>query len=260
MSILSNEIKIYAASGTPEDDTTLAGGSIDLTTRMIFDDYVLANTPGTSGDGSLRYSSTNNADSGKQIVAYGRATNGSLINETGTLGNSGVLATGTKVFERILKVTAPAHDYDIQIQDSTGNIVLTMESGIQEVRRPFYNVSSSPTEAKIYYDKFFIKNTNATLSLLNASIIENSGGIASSITFALSNVINDSDTFTNRLTQPTVTGVDGFSSTTKSLLTNVGVSDLEPGSGIGCYLCLSLPSGTAASKSFYSISISGESI
>jgi hypothetical protein len=260
MSVTSSDIKIYTASGTPEDDTTLAGGQIDLTTQMIFDSYELANIPATSGNGTLRYSSTNNADSGKQIVAYGRKVNGSLVNETGTLENSGILATGTQVFERILKVTAPAHNYNILVQDSTGNTILTMESGIQEVRRPFYNVSSSPTEAKTYYDKFFIKNTNATLSLLNASIIENSGGVASSITFSLSNSINDSDTFTNRLTQPTATGADGFSSTAKTLLTNVGVSDLEPGSGIGCYLCLSLPSGTAASKSFYSISISGESI
>lgn len=260
MSVIASDIKVYAASGTPEDDSTLAGGPINLTTRVLFDDVSLANVPSAEGgDGTLRYTSTNNGDSGVSVVAYGRNTAGSLVQETGVLGNSGVLTTGTQVFERILKVTSEAHDYDVQVQDSDANVILTMESGITTVRRPFYNVSSSPSEDKVYYDKVFVKNCNESLALLNVSIIE-SADPSTFIEYALSDEINDSDTFTNRLTQPTATGAGGFSSTTKTLLANAGTSDLGPGSGIGCYLSLSLPSGQAAAKTYYTMQISGESI
>lgn len=264
MSVTSSDLKFYMAASHPSGDAGTVGGAIDTTVRCLFDDATLANAPNASGgDGTLRYKSTNNADNGTTVTIYGRNAAGSLVSEAKNLGNSGVVVTGTQVFERLIWGTVATHGYDVQINDSAGNNILTIESGVTGVMRPFIGIASSPSEELNFYSKVFLKNTNSTLALLNTNIIESADPL-SKLTFAIEDAVNDNGTTTNRLTAPTASelGAAGFDSATKTLAsqTDAGTADLGPGSGIGVWLKLSLPSGTASQKTTYTLSISGETI
>lgn len=265
MSVTSTDLRFFAAANMVSGDSGTVGGAIDITREVIFDDATLANTPTASGgDGTLRYESTNNADSGVTVTVYGRNTAGSLIEEARDVGNSGVDVTGTVVFERILWAALDSHNYDIKVNDSSGNNIFTIESGITGIMRPFLGISSSPSADTTVYSKVFLKNVNAVNALLDTNVIENAGGVASYMTFALEDAVNDNGTSTDRLTSPAVgeIGSAGFDSATKSLATqtDAGTTDLGPGTGIGVWLKLVIPSGEAATKSTYSLSVSGSTI
>lgn len=264
MSVTSTDLKFYASANMPSGDSGTVGGAIDTTRRVLFEDSALANSPAASGgDGTLRYLSTNNADSGATVTIYGRNAAGSLIEEAKDVGNSGVVVTGTAVFERILWAALDSHNYDIKVNDSAGNNILTVESGVTGVLRPFLGVSSSPSADVTVYSKTFLKNTNSVNALLNAAFIETADP-TTYLTFALEDAINDNGTATNRITAPTASeiGPTGFSNDTKTLAqqTDAGTTDLAPGSGIGVWLKLTIPSGSAATKSTYTLSVSGETI
>lgn len=261
MPITSNDIKIYAGdSGVPENATDPCGGALDTTTRLVFGDADLVNNPAASGgDGTFQCHGTNNADSGVSITVYGRNAAGSLINEVETILDSGTNVPGSSVFERIMKIVADSHDYDIVIEDSDSNEILTMESGVTTVIRPFYNVSSELSVSKTFYSKAFVYNNHGSLSLLSASIVESADPLGK-VTFAVGSSFDDPEFIANRTTGPTGTGVDGFSSSAKSLLDNVGSSDLGAGTGIPVWLKLDLDAGDTAQKSTYTISISGQTV
>ena len=261
MPITSSDIKIYAGdSGIPENSGDPCGGAMSTATRLIFGDAALANAPAASGgDGTFSCNSTNNADNGVTVTVYGRNPAGSLINEAETLGNSGVAVDGASVFERIMKVTAEAHNYDIEIKDSAGNEILTMESGVTTVIRPFYNISSDVSSAKTYYSKCFVYNNHGSLSLLSAYVNESADPL-NKLTFALGSAFDDSEVVANRTTAPTGTGAGGFSSASKTLLANAGSADLGAGTGIACWLKLDLDAGDSPQKSTYTLSINGETI
>jgi hypothetical protein len=261
MSIVASDIVVYGAANIAEDDSNTHGGAIATTTRYIFGDATLVNAPAASGgDGTLLYNSTNNTDNGITVTAYGRNVGGSLVSEAKTLGNSGVAVTGTQVFERILKVVTDAHSYNIEVKDSAGNEVVTIESGVTTVRRPFYNVSSDPNSEKIFYEKAFVKNNHATLNLLGASFIDGGGDSNGYITFALPNAVNDTESVANRVTAPTGTGADGFSASTKTLNTNVGSADLSAGDAVAVWMKMTLPQSAVAGKDTWTLQVSGSTI
>jgi hypothetical protein len=261
MSVTANDIVVYGAANIAEDDSNTHGGAVATSKRYIFGDAALANNPAASGgDGTLRYNSTNNADNGVNVVVHGRNLGGSLVSETGTLGNSGVVQTGTQVFERILKIITDAHNYNVDVKDSSANEVATIESGVVEVRRPFYNVSSDPNAEKTYYEKVFVRNNNAVLNLLGATFIDGGGDINNYITFALPNAVNDSESLTNRLTPPTGTGSDGFSASTKTLNTNVGTPDLNASTAVAVWMKMTLPQNAVAGKDTWTLQVSGSTI
>ncbi len=261
MSVTSEQIVVYGAANIAENNTSGHGGTIDTSKRYIFGDHILANNPAASGgDGTLRYFSTNNADSGTDVTVTGRNLGGSIVSETRTLANSGVVQTGTQVFERIMKVDVDAHNYDVVVQDSNSNEVVSLESGVLEIRRPFYNASSDPNGEITYYEKTFIKNNNPTLNLLEATFIDGGGDSEGYITFALANAVDSDESLANRLTPPTGTGVGGFSKDTKTLDDEAGQLDLQAGEAIPIWIKMTLPENEGASKDFWSLSISGQTI
>lgn len=264
MSVIASDLVFYASAGMVSGDSDTVGGAIDLTREIIFDDAVLCNSPAASGgDGTLRYVATNDADNGVTVNVRGRNSEGSLVEEAKDVGNSGVDVTGTQVFERILWASLDDHDYDIQVNDSDGNNIFTVGSGVTGIMRPFIGISSDPSENKDFYSKIFLKNNNSTNALLNANIIENADP-STFITFAIEDAVNDNGTSTNRLTAPNAAtiGPSGFDSNTKTLAaqTDAGTTDLGAGSGIGVWLKISLPSGQASSKTTYTMQISGSTI
>lgn len=261
MSIVASDIVIYGASSQAENDSDAHGGAISTAVRYIFADAALANAPAASGgDGTLRYNSTNDGDSSVDVTVTGRNAGGSIVSETKTLGNSGVVVTGEQVFERIMKVVADAHNFDVEVKDSSANPVLTMESGVTTVRRPFYNASSDPNAEKTYYEKVFVKNTNSTLNLLGATFIDGGGDSNNYITFAIANSVNDTESLANRLAAPTGTGAGGFSAATKTLDDNAGTADLVAGAAVGVWLKMTLNANSAAQKDVYQLNVSGSTI
>jgi hypothetical protein len=261
MSVTANDIVIYGAVSRAENDSDAHGGDILTSSRYIFGDAALANSPAASGgDGTLRYLSTNDADNGVDVTVYGRNLGGSLVNETRTLANSGVVQTGTQVFERIMKVVVDAHDYDVEVKDSASNELVTIESGVLEVRRPFYNASSDPNAEKTYYEKVFVKNNHSVLNLLGTTFIDGGGDSNNYVTFAIASEINSTETLTNRLTPPTGTGVGGFSKTTKTLDDETGSEDLDAGDAAAVFLKMTLPQNAVAGRDVWVLQVSGSTI
>ena len=259
MSITANQIKIYGCANIAENNTSEQGGGIDVGTRYIFADAALANDPTSEGgDGTLIYTSTNDADNGVTVTATGRASGGYIVAETRELGNSGVGVAGSQQFERILKVVAGAHSYNIDIEDSLGNDLTIMESGVNTVRRPFYNVSSSPNEILNYYEKIFVKNTNDTLSLLETTFLDGGGDTNDFISFAIATSVEDTESVDNRLTAPT--GVGAFSKVTRTLEDEAGKVNLDANESVGVWLRMTLPQNQSPSKDTFTLSISGSTI
>jgi hypothetical protein len=127
---------------------------------------------------------------------------------------------------------------------------------VNYVRRPFYNVSSDVAGGvtKNYYEKVFIKNTNTVNNLLEASVYELTGGLASSVSWALDLVQNGTTSVASRRTAPAA-GVGTF--VTDQTLSGIPGGDLSSGSGIGAWLNLTLAAGTAATKDIYTLAVSG---
>ena len=261
MSVTANDVVIYGAADIAENDSDVHGGAVATAVRYIFGDAALVNSPiASGGDGTLRYNSTNNADSAVGVIVTGRNVGGSIVSETGTLGNSGVVTTGTQVFERIMKIVADTHSYNIEIDDSSSNEVVVIESGVTTVRRPFYNASSDPSAEKTYYEKVFVKNNHSTHNLLGATFIDGGGDSNNYITFALPNGLPYNEILANRLAAPTGTGAGGFSAATKTLNDNVGSPDLSAGDAVPVWLRMTLPLNAAAGKDTYTLQISGSTI
>lgn len=268
MSVVDSDIKVYGAANIPESDTGTVGGAIDTSVRYVFDDSALVNDPTNSGgDGTVKITSSNGTDVSQTVTIYGRDSGGSIVSEALALTGTGIVV-GSQVFERILKVVIDsAHAGTVTLSDSAngaaiGNTIVDIESGVLTLRTPFYNVAAdvSGGSARDFYEKVFVKNTNGVNSLLSMSVAE-SADPTTNVTFALEDAVDDSNTATNRVTAPTGTdlGASGFDSATKSLATETDAStaDLAAGSAIGVWLKLSLAAGTAATKSTWTMGVTG---
>lgn len=123
---------------------------------------------------------------------------------------------------------------------------------ILEVRRPFYNVLAEAAggAARDYYEKVFFRNNNGALALTSAEISELSDP-SGLIDFGLAGTLDDAGSSSDRRTAP---GGITFDSVAKPVANSQSHS---PGSGQGCWLHLSLPAGTGAQKTTYTLRESG---
>jgi hypothetical protein len=251
MAVSASDIVIYGSANMQESDSGSQGGAIDTSTRIVFTDLAANDTVDVSGSV---------AGAVQNVVITGRTTTGAITSETITL-NGTTAAEGSTTFERILKITCQGHPGTVTVYDNSNTeVIATLESGVETIRRPFYNVSADPTTGggdKFFYEKVFVKNNNGSSALLNVSIAEQADGIDSagsgSVDFDLESSQNGSNTSTNRATTPSSAMLGTFSSDTKS----VPGTDLSPASGIGIWLRLSLPQGTSAANSTYTLRVNG---
>lgn len=251
MPVQPSEIIAYGSATMPEDDTTTnIGGGIDVTTRVVFTDI-----PST---GNVVVYSTDGGDTTQTVTVTGRDASGQIVSES--LGLNGTTpVAGTQQFERILKIVlSAAATGTVYVEDNVSptTVLAALEPGVTQVRRIFYNASADAAggSVKKYYEKVFIKNTNATLALLSATIAEQADP-SGKIAFALESTLNGTDTNgtgNNRLVAPA--GYT-FDNTTKS----VAGGDLTPGDAQGVWLELTLNPGDAAQKTTYTLRTSGRS-
>ena len=196
------------------------------------------------------------------VTITGRGSTGAIVSETLTLNGTSSVA-GSTTFQRILKIVCASHSGIITVQDvSDSTNIVEIESSVTEIRRPFYNVSADTVDGsdRAFYEKVFVKNNNGSSSLLSASISEQSDGVDTAgsgfVDFDLEIAKNDANTSTNRITAPAASGMLN-SGTFDSSSKNVPGTDLGSGDSIGVWLKLSLPKGTAAANSRYTLRVTG---
>ncbi len=128
---------------------------------------------------------------------------------------------------------------------------------ITEVRRLFYNAAADAPggAARDYYEKVFVKNTHATLSLTGATIAEQADP-SGKITFALATALDDTGTAADRRTAP-ASGVTAFDNAVKNV---ANAQNHSPGAAQGVWLKLTLAAGDAPLKTTYTLRENGQSI
>lgn len=126
---------------------------------------------------------------------------------------------------------------------------------ITEVRRPFYNVSADVGggSTRKFYEKVFLKNIHATLSLTAATIAELSDP-SGKVAFGLPSTLDDTGTSTTRIVAPAAIT---FDSSTKNVANS---QNHTAGAGQGIWLELTLAAGDAAQKTTYTLRESGTTV
>lgn len=253
MSVGSTDLVFYGSANMPEDNESTAGGAIDTTVRVIPDDASLFNAPG----GLIEMVSDNGADT-MNVTITGRTSTGQIVAETKAL-NGTTAVDFTTTFERILKIVlASAAAGEVLIrQDGGGDTIVTIESGVTTIRRPFYNVSSDAAggASRDFYEKIFLKNNNADSALLGATIFE-SADPSANITFNLESGINTTGSVASRLNTVPSNMLYSFDGNSKQVFGG----DLLPQSGVGVWLKLTLAAGASPAKSTYTMAVSGTTI
>ena len=265
MSVTSGDIKVYGSTYHRNNDTDqMVGGSINTGILMLFDNPTLANAPG--GISGITVFSTAAADT--TIVSItGRAAGGNIVGENITMAGT-TWATGIQIFERILTIAAhqfgatPTHSGIVTVRENN-SVLATMPVGVSYVRRPFYDVSADVAGGanRTYYEKVFVKNISSSYHLLGATISELTDIVGGgSISGTLDLIQNSYTTGLNRVTCLPLTGIGPVWNATMISGMPGADADLADGSGIGVWLALYLPAGTAANKSTYTLAVSGSTI
>jgi hypothetical protein len=254
MPVSSSDIIVYGSENMAESDSVIQGGDIDVAKRLVFTDLGANDTVKIVSSAS---------DTGT-VTITGRGVSGAIVSETLTLNGTSSVA-GSTTFERILKIVCASHSGIITIQDvSDSTNIVQIEASVTEIRRPFYNVSADTVSGsdRYYYEKVFVKNTNGSSDLLSVSVSEQSDGVdgagTGSVEFDLEKSKDDENTSSNRISAPAASGMlnaGTFNSSSK----NVPGTDLASGEAIGVWLKLSLPKGTAAANTTYTLRVSGSS-
>ena len=251
MPVLSSELVAYASASMPEDDTSSNGGAIDDLTRVTFTDL--------ASNAALEALSDNAGDT-MNLTLRGRDAGGEIQSETAALTGTSVVSFSTLgTLERFLSgllASAPAGNVTIRVAGG-GATIAVIPAGETGVRRLFIEAFSVVGSAKTYYEKIFLKNNNATLSLTNAAVVE-SADPGANINFLLAAAVDDSATSTNRLTVPNAADTldpDTFGDA------SVGVpgGSLAADEAIGVWVRMSLTDGQSPAKNTWSVQLSGTS-
>ncbi|MEW6115674.1 MAG: hypothetical protein AB1553_02080 [Nitrospirota bacterium] len=250
MAIQASDIKVYGSASMPDDDAaTNIGGAINTGIKVEFTDIAPA--------GQVEMFSSSAADTTQQVTITGRNAAGEIVTETKNLNGTTVVAF-TTTFERILKIVMSAVAVGtITVRESVGaEVLITIEPGITQVRKVFYN-AVAPSEGSIdFYEKIFFKNTHASLTLTEAKISEYADP-SGKITFALENALDGTDTNgvgNNRYVAPA-----GYTfNNTEKNVANSGNHTAEKAQGV--WLKLTLTSTDEPTKTTYTLRESGVTI
>ena len=268
MTVGTNDIKVFGSASMVETEgsTDNQGGLIATNKKVTFTDL--------TANSALEVLTSVTSDNNKKVKITGRDSEGVIQEAVATLGNVADTAVATspaQVFERILKIelrnngdtAAVTSAGTITVRTTVGsNELATLETGINEVRRPFYgavaNVQGGAT--KNYYEKIFIKNTNNGTALTKAKLIESTGGSndgSGLISFALDTALNGNSESNDRATAPS-TGVGSFNDGDTAV--DLATGNLTPGDAQGVWLKLTLDGGTAPDKKIYTLRVTGETV
>jgi len=242
MPIVSGDLKAYGSANMPEGDATTSGGAIAPTVLIEFTDLAANDSVGAV--------SSNGADT-MNVTVTGRNIAGAIVAEVITLNGTNRVA-GSQVFERILKVVvATAAAGTITVTRNTGGApVVAIPATKLVVRRMFYDAASE-AGSTIRFEKLFLKNEHATLTLTNARI-RLTADPQSRIRIGAAPTKDDTASVANRKTSPSsITFVDD------NVYQDVPGTTLEAGAAIGVWVEMNLPGGDAAFKNTFTVELSG---
>ena len=244
MPVAAADLIAFASLNMPADDTSTSGGGIDLDRRVVFTDL--------AANDDVEAVSSAAGDTTQTVTIVARKADGSSVTEAKLLtGTTAVIFAVNGIVERIQSVSM---DLDavgtVTIRRSVaGPTIGTIPPGERGFMRLFRNAASE-VGATERYEKFFWKNTHATLALLSALVKQNADPTAK-ITHALAAAKDDAVSVANRKTSPGLT----FNDTDKA----VPGTDLGAGVAIGVWLNLSLIANDSPIKNTYTSEISGNS-
>lgn len=241
MPIVASELKAYASLNMPEADTGTSGGGIDVATRVEFTDMV--------ANDLVRVVSTV-ADTATVSVT-GRTAAGAIVTDAIVL-NGATPVAGVTVFERILKIVksaATAGTITIERNTTPFDDIITLAPAVLRTRRLFYD-SASAAGATVRYEKIFLKNENATLTL-NAAATKLTADPSAKVKIANAATVNDTVSVASRVTVPAGTFVDD------NVSQAVPGNALAAGAAIGVWVEMSLAGGNAPIKSTFTIELAG---
>jgi hypothetical protein len=244
MSIVTAELKSYAAASRPEDDASLTGGAIDLATRFLASQFSAAAIVEVVSDG---------ADV-RTITVTGRLATGVVDTEALVL-NGAVAVQGAKSFERILKAVASAGSGARTVtlkQGAGGTVRGTLGLNETELTILFKKAASSTSAGKTLYEKLFSKNTNGALTLTSAAVTLTADPSAV-IKVGCAPAVDDNATVANRTAAPAaVVFVDD------SVAQSVPGAALAAGSAIGIWAQLTLAQNNAPIKDTFTVQLAGQ--
>lgn len=254
MAIADADIVLYCSTSMPEDDTSTNGGAIDPDVRGLLTDL--------SVDDDLEALSSSASDTSQTLTVRVRKPSGAIASQTITMNGTSAVALSS------LSSGGDPRDIVSAVLsgDCVGNVTLrrggnagdiqVIPAGERGFRRGFLKAKSSPSGAKDYYEKYFLKNNHATLALLNAAVVE-SADPTSKFTFCLAAAVNGSVTTANRLTAPGASDLldpDTFDGSSKA----VPGTDLAAGAAIGVWVKLALLQNDDPIDSSYTLQMSGD--
>lgn len=246
-------IVVYGSANIAEIDTGTTGGAIDTSVRYVFDSASLANSP----SGIVKTRSSSGSDTSQTVTIYGRVAGGHIENEALSLNGTNVI-TGSKSFIMIMKIViSGAHTGTIFVDDNTNTNIVEIESGVLQVRRPFYDVSSDASggSTRNFYEKLFLKNVGDALDILNVLIKEVSDP-NNQIAFAIEDSLNGTESVASRLNTAPTDITEAFSGSDKS--TSEGY--ISFGDAVGCWLRLTLTAGQVADDVIYQMQVVGSTM
>jgi hypothetical protein len=94
MSVLQSDVLIYGSANMPDVDGLTAGGAVDFTKRVVFNDI----TP----NGLMDYVSSSASDTAATIALTGADASGATVSENKTF-NGATLVSGSQTFSELLK-------------------------------------------------------------------------------------------------------------------------------------------------------------
>lgn len=250
MSIVSGELIAYAAANNPTTDSGSVGGAID-TLRFI--DFTQM-----TGNDTIQAVSSSAGDTTQTITVTGRDAAGNVVVSSATTltGTTPVTITGLGTVERILKAELSATCAGtITVRSTTGpgtNFSRTIAIGQRGFFAIFQQGASNPSSPVTYYAKFFWKNTNGSLALTSAQVLENADP-STLIDHGLEGSLDGSSTATNRISAP---GGISFASTAANVANS---QSLTAGAAQAVWLRLSLGTGQAAQRTTYTSQLTGNS-
>lgn len=244
MSIVASDLVLYAAVNEPSDSVSTGGGAIDVARRLDFTQIAATD--------KIEVGSSAAGDTTQTATVRGRKADGSIVSEILTLTGTTFVAT-TNNYERLLKVEMSATCVGtVTVRRQTGPSTLrTIPIGERGFMAPFRELASDPSSITNFYAKGFWKNTNGSLALTSAVVVENADPSAD-ITFGLGAALDDTLTIATRIIAPA--GVT-FASTNANVPNS---QNLSSGSAIGTWFNLTLAAGAAALKSTYTTEIDGQ--
>ena len=247
MSILTTDIKVFGSASMPEDDTTTnIGGALSASKKVEFTDI--------SPSGAVEMKSDSLSDTTQQLTITGRNPAGEIVSESQTLNGTTWVQFST-TFERILKMVLNSISIgDVSLREITsGEVLATMESGILQIRRPFYNAVAPAEGTKKFYEKVFFKNTHGTLTLTE-SIIAEAADPSTKVAFALETSLDGTDANGAENSRNVAPAGYTFNSSNKAVANN---GNHSAGKGQGVWLELTLQSIDAATKTTYTLRETG---